>query len=116
MSSRMRKIDSIITEQLPGRQHAKDCECDYCLKQPAEDLRGLAEVVKKAWPFEQPNIEIMLVKTIQSLMTVVNDNLEKLNEATKFLSCHRNSLVLQALEEIDLFQRTTLYELRKEFE
>ncbi len=62
------------------------------------------------WPLEQPNAEIMIVKTIQSLMTVVNNNLEKLNESTKFLSCHRNSLVLKALEAIDLF------DLQKAFE
>ena len=65
---------------------------------------------------EQPNQEIMIVKTIQSLMTVVNNNLEKLNESTKFLSCHRNSLVLKALEAIDLFERTDLFELQKAFE
>ncbi len=62
---------------------------------------------------EQPN---QIVKTIQSLMTVVNNNLEKLNESTKFLSCHRNSLVLKALEEIDIFEKTTLYDLQKAFE
>ena len=63
---------------------------------------------------EQPNQEI--VKTIQSLMTVVNNNLEKLNESTKFLSCHRNSLVLKALEEIDIFEKTTLFDLQRCFE
>ncbi len=62
---------------------------------------------------EQPN---QIVKTIQSLMTVVNNNLEKLNESTKFLSCHRNSLVSKALEEIDIFEKTTLFDLQKEFE
>ncbi len=63
---------------------------------------------------EQPNQ--VIVRTIQSLMTVVNDNLEKLNESTKFLSCHRNSLVLKALEAIDLFERTDLFDLQKAFE
>ena len=63
---------------------------------------------------EQPNQ--IIVKTIQSLMTVVNNNLEKLNESTKFLSCHRNSLVLKALEAIDLFERTDLFDLQKAFE
>ena len=67
-------------------------------------------------PTEQPNTNAMIVKTIQGLMTCVTNELEQLNESTKFLSCHRNSLVLKALEEIDLFERTTLFELQKAFE
>ncbi len=58
----------------------------------------------------------MIIKTIQSLISVINNNLEKLSESTKFLSCHRNSLVLKALEEIDIFEKTTLFDLQKAFE
>lgn len=65
---------------------------------------------------EQPNQNAMIVKTIQGLMSVINHNLEKLNTNTRMLSCHRNSLVLQALEDIDIFERTTLFELQKAFE
>ena len=65
---------------------------------------------------QQPNQNLMLVEEIKGLLSQVNDKLGKLNENTKFLSCHRNSLVLQALEEIDLHQRTTIHDLRKAFE
>ena len=65
---------------------------------------------------EQPNQELMIIKIIQDLMTVVNNNLSKLDEETQMLSCHRNVLVRRALEEIDLFERTTLFDLQKAFE
>lgn len=68
---------------------------------------------------EQPNTNIIIVKTIQSLITLINNNLEKLREGITNQvpgdSCHKLR-VLQALEEIDLFERTTLYELQKAFE
>ncbi len=54
---------------------------------------------------EQPNQ--VIVKTIQSLMTVVNDNLMKLPDSP---------MKSEAIEEIDLFQRTTLNDLQKAFE
>ncbi len=67
-------------------------------------------------PLEQPNPELMIVKTIQGLMSTTNNQLDKLNELTKLLSCHRNSLVRKALEEINLFEKTTLFELQRSFE
>ena len=63
---------------------------------------------------EQPNSNAMIVKTIQSLMTVVNNELVKLGENSERMS--RKAVVLKALEEIDLFERTTLFELQKAFE
>ncbi|HDY88653.1 MAG TPA: hypothetical protein ENH82_11165 [bacterium] len=63
----------------------------------------------------KPNTNAMIVKTIQGLMTVVNNNLSKLDEETQMLSCHRNALVRKALEEIDLFEKTTLFDLQKAF-
>lgn len=60
---------------------------------------------------EQPNTELLIVKTIQGLMTVVNDNLVKLSEISEDMEC--KALVLKALEDIDLFEKTTLYELQK---
>ena len=53
---------------------------------------------------EQPN---QIAKTIQSLMTVVNDNLMKLPDSP---------MKSEAIEEIDEFQRTTLNDLQKAFE
>ena len=56
-------------------------------------------------PTEQPNQ--VIVKTIQSLLTVVNDNLMKLPDSP---------MKSEAIEEIDLFQRTTLNDLQKAYE
>ena len=81
-------------------KHPDDCWCIKCCPEPGQE--AICE-------------NIILVKTIQSLMTVVNHNLGKLNENTKYLSCHRNPLVLKALEEIDVFQQTTLNDLQKAF-
>ena len=80
-----------------------------------EKIRELNEFIKTSRT-EQPNQNLMIVKTIEGLIGVVNHNLGKLNENTKMLSCHRNSLILQALEEIDIFQKTTMHDLRKAFE
>ena len=61
---------------------------------------------------EQPNTNAMIIKTIQGLITCVNDNLGKLNE----LAEDGNYLAQKGLEEIDLFEKTTLFDLQKEFE
>jgi len=58
-------------------------------------------------PLERPNQEIMIVKTIQSLMTVVNNNLMKLPDSP---------MKNEAMEEVCLFQRTTLNDLQKAFQ
>ena len=54
---------------------------------------------------EQPNQ--VIVKTIQNLMTVVNNNLNKLPDSP---------MKSEAIEEIDLFQRNTLNDLQRCFE
>ena len=57
---------------------------------------------------EQPNKNLMIIKEIEGLMSQVNKKL-------KIMKCQL-SIKTQALEEIDLFQKTTLFELRKAFE
>ena len=56
---------------------------------------------------EQPNQQIMLVKTIQGLTTAIFHDIIKLPES---------ELKAKAHEEIGKFERTTLYELQKEYE
>lgn len=56
---------------------------------------------------EQSNQNLMIIEEIEGLMSQVNEKLEKLPFSPD--RCH-------ALEEIDLFQRTTLFELREAFE
>lgn len=99
--SKTKVICRPLDEEIPKYVPCKYCEKskEYCDKIP-----------------EQPNKELMIVKTIQGLISAVNRELGELNESTKLLSCHRNSLILQALEDIDIFERTTLFELQKAFE
>ena len=74
---------------------------------------------------EQPNKDLMIIEEIEGLMSQVNEKVNKLNEDNKLsvfnpqtLSQQRNIIIIisTALEEIDLFQKTTLFELRKTFE
>ena len=67
---------------------------------------------------EQPNQNLMIIEEIEGLFSQVNDKLESLNVPTVTDSTINEELRLksQALEEIDLFQRLTLFDLRKAFE
>lgn len=56
---------------------------------------------------EQPNTNTMIIKTIQGLITVILNNIAKLPNS---------KLRGQALEDMDLFEKTTLFELQKEFQ
>ena len=60
---------------------------------------------------EQPNKNLMIIEEIEGLMSQVNEKIRALDFNSK--NSPRISL---ALEEIDLFQKTTLFELRKAFE
>ena len=64
-------------------------------------------------PIEQPNQNLMIITEIEGLISQVNDKLVKLSDE---LSIPNRAYLLRALEEIDLFQKTTLFELRKAFE
>jgi hypothetical protein len=65
---------------------------------------------------EQPNTNAMIIKTIQGLMICVGDNLSKLNALIPMDDSNQSKLIAKAIEEIDLFEKTTLFELQKEFE
>lgn len=65
---------------------------------------------------EQPNQNLMIIEEIEGLLSQVNDKLNKI----EVIFTTENPKPWQAkdlaLEEIDLFQKTTLFELRKAFE
>ena len=63
---------------------------------------------------EQPNQSIMIIEKIEGLMSQANEELEKLDGG--HYSCVKAVKKGLALEEIDLFQKTTLFKLRKAFE
>ena len=81
------------------------------MTKPTESFEGLRTIDKPEWP----NQSLMIVKTIQSLITVVNDNLGKLDVLSIGSTKHK-VLIRQALEEINLFECTTLNKLQKEYE
>jgi len=64
---------------------------------------------------EQPNTELLIVKMIQSLISAANRELSKLDELSMG-STKRKVLIRQASEDMDRFEKTTLYDLQKEFE
>lgn len=62
---------------------------------------------------EQPNLKI--IEEIEGLISQVNDKIAKL--ALSDLGVDKGySEIMKASEEIDLFQKTTLFALRKAFE
>ena len=93
-----RSLDEEIPQYVP---------CKYCYK-GKEYFDKLPE---------QPNKNLMIIEEIEGLMSQVNEKIHKLtfshdsSDITK-----KQTLWSQALEEIDLFQKTTLFELRKAFE
>ena len=65
----------------------------------------------------QPNKNLMIIEEIEGLMSQVNDKIHKLTFSHNTLDItKKQTLWSQAIEEIDLFQKTTLFELRKAFE
>ena len=67
---------------------------------------------------EQPNKNLMIIEEIEGLMSQVNEKLESL--PTQEIPINKwnkqKHYKNQALEETDLFQKTTLFDLRKAFE
>ena len=63
---------------------------------------------------EQPNQSIMIIEEIEGLISQVNDKLDELDGG--HYACVKAVKKAQVLEEINIFQKTTLFELRKAFE
>lgn len=66
----------------------------------------------------EPNQNIMIVDEIEGLISQIGDKIWELSVPTVTDSTENKKLSLkyQATEEIDLFQKTTLCELKKAFE
>ena len=60
---------------------------------------------------EQPNQNLMIIEEIEGLMSQVNEKIRELP-----FNSTNSPKISTALEEIDLFQKTTLFDLRKAFE
>lgn len=105
----------------PGDIHQKFPSTSFPLKTCGKltfDIKPEMRVNKTEDANEHPakaNIEI--ITEIEGLISKVNERMGDLYEEQIGLSNSPNTKkVAQALEEIDLFQKTTLFELRKAFE
>ena len=68
---------------------------------------------------EQPNKNLMIITEIEGLLSQANEKISSLNVSGKnrmLIDSKVLNLAQTASEEIDLFQKTTLFELRKAFE
>lgn len=88
------------------------CDCIACQEETIEQPKGLMKIFLP--PLEQPNQDLMIIEEIEGLISQVNEKINKLS--SEDVSRLSYQLRNQALEEIDLFQKTTLFELRKAFE
>ena len=78
------------------------CECAKCTGDAEQTL-------------EQPNQNLMIIEEIEGLMSQIDKRIWKLMD-NKSLSDKQTEETSTAVEEIDLFQKTTLFELRRCFE
>ena len=64
---------------------------------------------------EQPNQNLMIIEEIEGLMSQVNEKIYALTTLSGDgrITVKRTKLKGKVLEEIDLFQKTTLFDLRK---
>ena len=61
--------------------------------------------------------DLMIIEEIEGLMSQVNEKIHKLTFSHNTSDITKKQILWsQAIEEIDLFQKTTLFELRKAFE
>ena len=83
----------------------------------AEDAgQHLQESLCRETEPDQPNQNLMIIEEIEGLFSQVNDKLYKLSGGQPVLMKCTVTITSKAIEEIDLFQKTTLFELRKAFE
>lgn len=133
--------DSRDKPELETLSYEPECECLDCKsnygigKKPIEQsanlspaIMGFNSVVIKPETrvnnkevVEQPNqnINIMIIEQIEGLMSQVNEKLDKLQpiaDVSDIALIGRKEKKGRAIEEIDLFQKTTLFDLRKAFE
>ena len=140
MTSRMRKIakfEGLRTIDKPEQPQMRTGNCpkcgedwrthDYACKEPEQPITSKEEAEKVAQEYfkttKQPNKELLIVKKIQSLMSEASERLDELDKNIQFLSCAKPLLVRQAhkdisqlIEAVDMFEKTTLYELQRQFE
>ena len=110
--------------------HSPLCKCPECKRNPKPEQPdyskcrhcGACRVVRpagewqfackcneddKIYPPEQPNQQIMLIKTIQGLTTAILNDISKLPESV---------LKDQAYDDMNIFETGILFRLQKEYE
>lgn len=109
----LRALDKHIKRNYkPDQPKCDKCEDTGNVLEPRKDSPSVDWEPCPDYP-EQPNRNIMIIKTVQNLMTEANKNISKLEVlgSTTEITAKRKVLIGQALEDIDLFQKTTLQEM-----
>lgn len=108
----------LLKENRPERPKCKTCKgTGQIFRKFTPSSMGEDEVRPCPDCIEQPNTELLIVKTIQGLTTCINNDLEKLAVLTADMPMNEcKLLIIQALANIDSFEKTTLFELQKAFE
>jgi len=66
---------------------------------------------------DQPNQNAIIIKTIQELTHLISNDLNKMMLIDMAVPANsKRVLISQAIEEIDMFEKTTLFDLQKAFE
>ena len=117
-----------LDEEIPQYVPCKDCEKGRAMSQPSKPVVEESCPIKKPLKdgqqpicgdkcTEQPNKNLMIITEIEGLMSQVNEKIHKLTFSHNTSDiAKKQTLWSQAIEEIDLFQKTTLFELRRAFE
>ena len=114
------KPETRVNKAEDAGQHLEQPKCKTC-----EDTREIEEQAEcgntilgdcpECQP-DQPNQNLMIIEEIEGLMSQVNDKLYLINNGLNSLKLQGLKEKHKALEEIDLFQKNTLFKLRKAFE
>ena len=115
-------FNSVVIKPETRVNKAEDAECKTCVNGLVPKMEGDI-ILPDDEPCpdcssEQPNKNLMIIEEIEGLISQVNEKLDSLpTQKTPINSWNKQKHYKnQALEEIDLFQKTTLFELRKVFE
>ena len=110
-SSATMGFNSVVFKPETRVNKAEDAEQPKRLE---HDTKGVSCSCRKP---EQPNQNIMIILEIEGCISQINEKLGKMgDEMLEMGFIKRKCLISAALEEIDLFQKTTLRELKQAFE
>lgn len=114
-TDRIDTVPQVVHNKLPDHEERLQAHCKRVEREYFRETGG--EKPKVVEPSNQ-NLMIMIVEKIEGLLGQVNENIEELEVLGENADVTNKRTILKgkAFEEIDLFQKTTLFELRRCFE